>query len=198
MKSEGHIKRKEGEDGEDGRRVTLSARLSTLCPVKFSTSPTRKMGQKGLLSGWKVQLLISAEVIVVGKFPLGYNEFMFYDKNKIGVTFLTAYIRQCVCMCACICLCVTYLVTSKSGKRILFLMKMVKLFTSSIGLLEEDVDREERVRVTIKASNVYRCTFCLSVCLCVCVCAKLTSLHHRSQLDTILQSHIDPWFYYRP
>lgn len=42
-----------------------------------------------------------------------------------------------------VCLCVTYLVTSKSGKRMLFLMKMVKLFTSSIGLLGEDVDREE-------------------------------------------------------
>lgn len=73
-------------------------------------------------------------------------------------------------MCACVCLCVTYLVTLKSGKRILFLMKMVKLFTSNIGLLEEDVDREEGVRVTIKASNVCRCTFCLSVCVCARVC----------------------------
>lgn len=36
----------------------------------------------------------------------------------------------------------THLVTSKSGKRMLFLMKMVKLFTSSIGSLERTTEEE--------------------------------------------------------
>lgn len=36
----------------------------------------------------------------------------------------------------------THLVTSKSGKRMLFLMKMVKLFTSSIGSLERTTEAD--------------------------------------------------------
>lgn len=36
----------------------------------------------------------------------------------------------------------THLVTSKSGKRMLFLMKMVKLVTSSIGSLERTTEEE--------------------------------------------------------
>lgn len=36
----------------------------------------------------------------------------------------------------------THLVTSKSGKRMLFLMKMVKLFTSSIGSLERTTEED--------------------------------------------------------
>lgn len=43
--------------------------------------------------------------------------------------------------------CVTHLVTSKSGKRMLFLMKMVKLFTSSMGSLRRTRE-EDRMRKT--------------------------------------------------
>ncbi len=96
-------------------------------------------------------------------------------------------------VCVCECLRVTYLVTSKSGKRILFLMKMVKLRTSSIGLLGRMLTEEEawgwqsRLSMGEMSSGAG-----VSVCVCVCVCVNLTSWRCRSQPDTIHQSHTDP------
>lgn len=52
----------------------MLASLAKSCPANLTTSPTRKMGQKGALSGWKRHVFMSAAVRLGRRFPLGREE----------------------------------------------------------------------------------------------------------------------------
>lgn len=51
--------------------LTVLASLAKSCPANLTTSPTRKMGQKGAFVGWKWQVFMSAAVKLGSRFPLG-------------------------------------------------------------------------------------------------------------------------------
>lgn len=54
-----------------GRALTVLASLAKSWPANLTTSPTRRMGQKGASSGWKRQVFMSAAVRLGSRFPLG-------------------------------------------------------------------------------------------------------------------------------
>lgn len=60
-----------GPQGKSGWLLTVWASLAKSCPANLTTSPTRRMGQKGALSGWKRQVFTSAAVRSGRRFPLG-------------------------------------------------------------------------------------------------------------------------------
>lgn len=57
-----------------GQVLTVLASLAKSCPANLTTSPTRRMGQKGAWSGWKRQVFMSAAVRLGRRFPLGREE----------------------------------------------------------------------------------------------------------------------------
>lgn len=60
-----------GPQGKSGWLLTVWASLAKSCPANLTTSPTRRIGQKGALSGWKRQVFTSAAVRSGRRFPLG-------------------------------------------------------------------------------------------------------------------------------